>query len=498
MKKIFITALLVTGVFFTSCELDGLNENNKRPAQADPATLFSNAQLSLANAMASPSVNLNIFRLIMQYWNEVQYMNESRYDLSDRSINDAFWHTLNRDVLADLNEAKRIISENDALDVAEKNNQLAMIDVLEVYTWSVLITTFGDLPYKEAMDIDNIQPTYDDAAEIHSLLLQRLDADIATFNENHGVATFEVADILYGGSISNWLKFSNSLKLRLGMILADVNSSKAREVVEAAAPHAFTSNADNATFTYSTVPPNTNPLWTNLIQSGRRDFIAATTMIAALDTIGDPTNELNNEWYDPRLPVYFDTTLAADGLGYVGGEPGVRSTPFTNYSLPGSVLTLQNLEAVLLDYTEVKFFMAEAAARGWSVGGTAEENYTSAIISSMQYWNVEESAIENYLLDADVQYGGNGWDEEAKQKIGIQSWLALYNRGYTSWLQWRRLDYPKLEPASGAISGIPVRYFYPVSEQNLNKANYEAAVARTSLGGDDAVETRLYFDVADQ
>ncbi|WP_224997433.1 SusD/RagB family nutrient-binding outer membrane lipoprotein [Cesiribacter sp. SM1] len=498
MKKIIITGLMAVGVFFTSCELDGLNEDSKRPATADPVTLFSNAQLSLAHAMASPSVNLNIFRLIMQYWNEVQYMNEARYDISNRGINDAFWHTLNRDVIADLVESRRLIEANTELDAAEKENQLAMIDVLEVYTWSVLITTFGDVPYREAMDINRIQPAYDDAYQIYGLLLERLDAAIATLNANRGVVVFETADVLYGGNVGQWIKFSNSLKMRLGMMMADANSAQAKSIVEAAAPHAFTSDADNAAFAFSTVPPNTNPLWTNLIQSGRRDFVAATTMIAALDTIGDPADVLDDDVYDPRLPVYFDTTLAAEGVAYVGGFPGQRSTPFTNYSLPGKALTLQNLEAVLLDYTEVKFYMAEAAARGWAVAGTAEDNYYEAITSSMRYWDVEEAAIQSYLQDEDVQYTGSGWDAEAQRKIGIQSWLAFYNRGYTSWLQWRRLDYPKLEEAAGAISGIPVRYFYPVSEQNVNKANYEAAVARASLGGDDSVESRLFFDVADQ
>lgn len=498
MKKIIIYGLLAAGVLFTSCELDGLNEDSKRPATADPVTLFSNAQLNLAHTLASPSVNLNVFRLFMQYWNEVQYMNEARYDISNRGINDAFWHTLNRDVIADLEESRKLIEADEALDAAEKKNMLAMIDVMEVYTWSVLITTFGDVPYSEAMDIEHIQPAYDDAKEIHNNLVERLDADIATFTANRGVPAFESADMLYGGNIGQWIKFSNSLKMRLGMIMADANSSQAKAIVEAAAPHVFTSNDDNAAFAFSTVPPNTNPIWTNLIQSGRRDFIAATTMLTALDTIGDPADQLNDEQFDPRLPVYFDTTLAADGVAYVGGTPGRRSTPFANYSLPGSALTVQNLEAILLDYTEVKFYMAEAAARGWAVDGTAEDNYYEAITSSMMYWDVEEGAIQDYLQDEDVQYSGSGWDTEAQQKIGIQSWLAFYNRGYTSWLQWRRIDFPKLEPAEGAISGIPVRYFYPVSEQNVNKVNYEAAVARTALGGSDVVEKRLYFDVADQ
>jgi len=86
-----------------------------------------------------------------------------------------------------------------------------------------------------------------------------------------------------------------------------------------------------------------------------------------------------------------------------------------------------------------------------------------------------------------VPYSAANW----KQSIGTQKWLALYNRGWDAWIEWRRLDYPLLDPAVDALSDIPLRYPYPVNEQNVNRLNYEAA--STAIGG-DVVETKLWWD----
>lgn len=79
-----------------------------------------------------------------------------------------------------------------------------------------------------------------------------------------------------------------------------------------------------------------------------------------------------------------------------------------------------------------------------------------------------------------------------KQKIGTQKWIALYNRGFEAWTEWRRLDYPVLTAPADALSDIPVRYTYPVQEQNLNTANYDDAV---SAIGSDKVTTKIFWDV---
>ena len=86
------------------------------------------------------------------------------------------------------------------------------------------------------------------------------------------------ADLLYGGSSAAWLKFANSLKLRIGNRLSDVNSTLAKSTIESAVSGGvFTSNGDNATLPYQGSTPNTNPVWVDLVQSGRQDHIPSNT-----------------------------------------------------------------------------------------------------------------------------------------------------------------------------------------------------------------------------
>ncbi len=54
------------------------------------------------------------------------------------------------------------------------------------------------------------------------------------------------------------------------MTLADADPATSKSVVESAiATGVFTSAADNASFQFLSGPPNTNPVWEDLVQSGR-------------------------------------------------------------------------------------------------------------------------------------------------------------------------------------------------------------------------------------
>ena len=481
MKKIFIVMLPLLIVAGCKRDLTSLNVDPKNPQVVPSGSLFTNAQHTLANTLASSSVNLNIFRLIVQYWTETTYVDESQFDLNTRQIPRGVWNTLYRDVLKDFEQAKELIP-TDVSDATVRANQLAITDIMQVYAWYYLVTTFGNIPYTEALDIDNPFPKYDDQQAIVNDLLSRLDADIAALDPAAG--SFGSADILYKGDVTAWEKFANSLKLKIGMTIADADAAKAKATVESAvAGGVFTSNADNATFQYLSGPPNTNPIWVDLVQSGRKDFVATNTVVDKLEALNDP-----------RIPFYF--TLDAAG-GYSGGIPGASnnyatfSKPAGPLLVPGSTGSITNPDFphLLLSYDEVEFFLAEAVERGFNVGGTAMEHYNKAITASILWWGGNTADATEYLIQPSVNYltaPGN-----YKQKIGEQKWIALYNRGWDAWVEWRRLDYPVLMKPVGALTDFPMRFTYNVDEQNLNKANYDEAAA--AIGG-DVVTTKLFWD----
>ena len=154
-------------------------------------------------------------------------------------------------------------------------------------------------------------------------------------------------------------------------------------------------------------------------------------------------------------------------------------------------MTLEpDFQSVIMDYEEVEFYLAEAVERGMSVSGTAEEHYNNAVTASILYWGGTQQQANTYLAQPDVNYATAAGDW--KQKIGTQSWIGFYPRGFDAWVQWRRLDYPQLQKPASAITDIPLRYTYPSNEQNLNSANYQEA--SSAIGG-DAVTTKLFWDI---
>jgi hypothetical protein len=485
MKKIIyiLTVLVVTMVAGCTKDISRLNIDQKSPSTAPSHAFFTNAQRTLVNTLSSSNVNLNVYRLIVQHWQQTQYPQESQYDLATREINDGVWHALYRDVIRDLREAKTLIpvdvrNADGTPNTDRQQNNIAIAEMMEIYTWYYLVTTFGNIPYSQAMDINKPFPVYDDAKTIYSDLITRLGAAIGKLNTSS--ASLGNADLIYHGDVALWKKFGNSLLLKIGILIADDDNTRAKAAVEAAvAGGAFTSNADNAELHYTSAPPNTNPIWVDLVQSGRDDFVAASTLI---DTL------LANN--DPRIDNFFTEDGAgrddAAIISYLGADPGVQSAYAPNSHVHPAI-TAATFPGLLLDYAEVKFCLAEAAQRGYNVGGTAAGHYADAVTGSITYWGGTAAEATTYLAQPSVVYNAATW----KKSIGKQQWIAFYNRGWDAWVSWRKFDYPQLQPAFDAGSDIPLRYPYPVNEQNVNRINYEQA--STAIGGDD-VSTKLWWD----
>jgi len=491
MKKIIILIGILSVTF--SCNNDGLtdlNTDTKNPTNVPAASLFGNAEKNLFNQMVSTNVNNNVFRLFVQHWTETTYLDESKYDILQRNIPDRIWRTLYRDVLRDLKESYDITSAESTVtekEVRIKNNKLAIIELLNIYTYSVLVDTYGNIPYSKSLNpLESPSPVYDDAKSIYSDLFIRLDIAINKIDASYD--SFGEADFVYQGDVSSWYKFANSLKLRMAITVADEPSMAAvskEKAEDAVADGVFESNNDNASLTYLSVQPNTNPLYEDLVSSERYDFVAAEPLVNKM-----------NDLSDPRRPLYY-----VDIEGSYVGCPYAAGGDFENYSSPGDPagpgpytrLLDPTLEGIILDYTEVEFYIAEAAERGYNVGGLASIHYNKAITASILYWGGTETEAIDYLAQPLVDYttAPGNW----KQKIGNQAWIGYYNRGFEAWTSWRRLDFPTLIAPSNATSvaegEIPKRFTYPVLEQTLNNTNYSSAA---NAIGSDKLKTKIFWD----
>jgi hypothetical protein len=472
MKKLLIFILPVMLLASCAKNLEDYNVDTKKPSLVSAGSLFSNSLKQVTDIQASASVNNNNFRFWIQQWAATTYQDEPRYNITSRDIPLGYWTPMYREVLQDLKESKRLTEADAGLNPAVKNNRIALTEIASVYTWSVLVNTWGDIPYSEALNADINQPKYDDAAAIYADLFKRLDAAIGQLTA--GSENFGSADLLYKGNSAAWLKFAHSLKMKLAITLADVDQATAQAAIQASADKGFTSNADNAAFKYLNSTPNNNPISNSLnsIYTARQDYVAGKTFV-------DKMNAVN----DPRRPFYFTTV----GGTYIGGLQGVNNS-FADLSHVSNKVIAPDFEALLMDYSEVEFILAEAAAR-WGIAGTPADHYNKAITASITYWGGTAAEATAYLAQPAVAYASAAGDY--KQKIGEQKYLALYNRGNDAWTEWRRLDYPRLQPANQALSVLPLRLTYVTSEYTLNKTNTDAAAAK--IGG-DVVGTKLFWD----
>jgi hypothetical protein len=278
----------------------------------------------------------------------------------------------------------------------------------------------------------------------------------------------------------------------MGIVISDSDPAKATAVITSAlTAGVFTSNADNAVFKYLALTPNTNPIWVDLVQSGRQDFVACSTILTYLQPAGVTA--------DPRLPYYF--TVNNQGV-YAGGDPGANcsfggnSKPSGPLLVPSSIglITNPDFPGDLLDYAETQFYLAEAVAKNL-ITGTAATYYNAGVLASESYWGVPAVDAAAYLVQGNVAFptatAPGGTTISNLQKIALQGYLALYNRGWDAWILTRRLDFPAFPAPESALSDFPVRFTYPINEQNVNVTNYNAAAA--AIGG-DVVTTKLFFD----
>jgi hypothetical protein len=482
MRKLLITCIPVL-LLASACtkNIQDLNNNQKAAITVPASAVFLAGEKNLVDDITTPSGSIDPFRNFAQTWTEITYTSEAQYILTQYNSPDNWWAVLYGGSSASPNVLNNLVNAKlnfpaTAPTAGALKNDLIITDLLEIYAYNLLVTTYGNIPYTQANNRAIPFPKYDDAKTVYADLLIRLDTCIAGLDPSS--PAMGTADQIYKGNVAAWKKFAATLKLKMAMLLADTDPATAsKKVQEAIATGVFTSNADNASFTYQASPTgNTNPIWQAAINSGRHDNLPANTLVSQMVA-----------WSDPRLPLYFTTVNGA----YLGGQPGAGNS-YIGFSTFSNQMLAPTFAGDVLDYAETEFLLAEAVERGFPVTGTAASHYNAGVTASVLFWGGSATDASTYLAQPSVAYATATGDYH--QKIGYQAWIAFYNRGWDAWTSIRRLGYPNINtinPPYGAISPMPLRFYYPLTEQSANSTNYHAAV--TAIGGNDAVTTKLFW-----
>jgi hypothetical protein len=476
-STIILSGALLLSVTACKKNLEEINRNPNASETAQPDYLLTGITKNIADTYWGTSNNMDASLLFVQNWSKIQYTDPDRYIYTNTSFQD-LWNTAYTKGVINLNQLIKLADEQ------SNPNYKGVALVLRSWVFSLLTDAYGDVPYTQATNIkEYLTPAYDKQKDVYFALLEDLKSAQASLNTS-GPAIG--GDIIYGGKanpIGLWKKFANSLRLRIALRIADREPEKSKQVladIQAEGSGYISDNSEIAQLVYST-SPNQNPI-SNLFDT-RDDYRISKTIV-------DKLFELN----DPRLPIYASPTKDATPKTYVGLPNGLlvgdaSAYGFTKTSKPGTYFLAPNAPAVIISYAEVLFDRAEAAARGFTAEDAADL-YKQAIGASLKQYGITDAAVNTYLASPAVQYDPSNY----KKSIGDQKWIALFGQGLEAFAEWRRLDYPQLQPAvAGTLGGkIPVRFIYPGTEQSLNGASYNAAVASQ---GADALTTKLWFDV---
>ena len=469
-----ILSVLAAVIASTACaDLTSVNRNPNGPTDVEPPSILSNAIQTVVNGVDGPNNDLDIRGggLWVQYYAEIQYRDEDKYIV--RPGVDGGWDFYNRG----LEDFQRMIDKGVAAGVP---NWEAVGRIMKSYVFSVMTDAMGDIPYSEAFQGRALlTPKYDTQQAIYTALF----ADLAKASQEIDPAGigFASGDIMYGGDMTEWRKFANSLRLRLAVHLSKVDATTAAsEALAAVTAGVFASNSDNAQLLYLASAPDQNPIYTNFHVDKRDDYGMSKTLVDSM-----------RSWNDPRLPIYAQPN---DTGAYEGLPNGLNdgAGPQLKYVSRFGAYWRETPAAplALLTYPEVLFLEAEAAERGW-IGGSAATFYADAIRASMEQYGIATAAIDAYLAQPRVVYAGGA---TGLTQIAYQKWLSLFMQGMEGWTEVRRTGVPALVPGPNAVlPSIPERLPYADNEQVLNRANVDAAVAAQGFKSSTDLTTPLWF-----
>jgi hypothetical protein len=381
--------------------------------------------------------------------------------------------------------------------------------ICQSWIYSLLTDTYGDVPYfqsnkakKENGEID--EPAFDAQKDIYLDIFKKLEEADTLLKT--GTAIAASSDPVYNGNVSKWRKFGNSLYLRLLLRLSgkaevgDACIAKIKEIVNDPANYPImTNNDESAILRWTGISPYTSPLLTVREQDFRAPGIASffiDNLVVWNDpridiTYGTGTPTKTNRW---GIAPYQGAFLGVPS-GYSPGDNPTKKSYFystTNNTNTGPSLMTEPLTGMIMNYAELKFILAEAAAKGW-ISGSADTYYNDGVLNSIKLWLPSwPVAVTDYLAAADMQWDEAETLDEKMEKIHLQKYYALFLTDLQQWFEYRRTGHPVLPKGTGLRNNgeMPSRMTYPVYVQSTNPTNYKAAVAAQ---GPDVISTKVWW-----
>lgn len=526
MKKILLIAAVALGAQFTACK-----KSDFADYYSDPSKIINaNVERQYAGFLFTSKDYV-----IPHYWNYfvalrttvnryiqlTGYANTTGQYVPGASANDTRWtffYTL-------LTQYRELEYTMDKLSDQGKEENKIFHMTATIYLYDQLqkmVDIYGDLPFstagflhKNGGDYITSAATFDTAEDLYTRMLDNLKAyadELNTITLIPSVKSeFEKQDFVNKGSLDNWKRFCNSLRLRILMRASGVSQFQSRATTEIAAILAdqakyplVSSNAQNIQMNVTNQDSDLN---SRSFQGGLEDWdgnIAGKKMIDHMKT--------NN---DPRLRLVYEPGASAGGA-YNGLDQTLTEGEQTALILGGTLArynryTLsrnQFFPGVLINAAEVSFLLAEVALKAGQ-DAVARAAYEKGITESIEYYkNLSDISnatiiakpaaptageITAYISAAGISWTGATTPEQKIALIGMQKWIHFnVVQPYENWSEVRRLNAPTFDfwvDSANPQTLPPYRWSYSALEKTYNSENYAA------VSGKDNLTTKIFWDV---
>jgi hypothetical protein len=292
IKSIYIAVLIILA---TSCKLDLLDDPNAvKLTSTGPSLLLNNIQIDLTGFFNTASTfGMQVTRL--------QNSGGSVYEnFANPQAFDGLWNTGYASILTDCDI---LIQQADA---SQFTVHAGMARVMQAYTLSVLVDYFGNVPFSQAFrGVENLNPGVDKMEDLYPVIIATLDKAIANLRATPNAIAPAINDFYYGGGttgVQRWIRLANSIKLKLGLNLKNVNATLATSTINSALADpasVMSAQGDSFVFRYATNaadPDVRHPRFVGNYITGAGDYIANYLMWQMY---------YGYDMTDPRMRFYF-------------------------------------------------------------------------------------------------------------------------------------------------------------------------------------------------
>lgn len=422
---------------------------------------------------------------------------------------------------------------------ANENHNLpewkAIAQILYGYSMQELVDFYGTMPYDDYRNKKETPPlNYYSGRKCYELILADLAEAVETLKTARPDATklqrIEGTKGGYSdGNWEKWVKFANSIRLRMALNMVNADPTWAQTVAEEvmADPIGVLLETDGDF---------------QLPDDGQTQHCLYQISAVWNDIrLGATLENILKRYEHPLLEKWFSKNSAAikareggalmlqSGKDYVGIRNGVQM-----YGNSGNTVGYGTFSAFADRYMPRAYFkvaenlfnLSEAALRGWNVKGTAQHYYERGVRCAFDAYGLggqadaylQKTKVKNvdytdYYVPSNSCKGrvtvGVKWDEsdenEVKlEKIITQKYIANFPMGAEAWTTFRRTGYPRVFPVP-EDKGWTYDNSFDVETQirripfNMETSNDLANLSNieTALGAPNAAGTQVWWDTTD-